>query len=309
MKITRRDFIQKTAVLTATAALPASLFNPLASWAAAPPKATIAAVTGSRTAAVHKAMALLGGMEKFVKKGSRVCLKPNMSFPHGPERATNTHPEVVAAVARLCVDAGAAEVMIIDYPFNPPEKCLGLSGIADACKEIKNTHAFAIYDEKLFEPVAIKNGKTLKEVKIIKDVLRSDVIINVPTAKSHSTTGVSLGMKGLMGLIWDRKYFHASVDINPAIAELAATVKVNLVVLDASRALLTAGPSGPGLIAYPNTIVAGTDQVAVDAYGVTLAKWYGQGFTPMQVKHIAAAHGLGLGTADLDEVQVLKAAV
>jgi len=79
------------------------------------------------------------------------------------------------------------------------------------------------------------------------------------------------------------------------------------VVLDASRALLTAGPSGPGLIAYPDTIVAGTDQVAVDAYGVTLAKWYGSGFAPMQVKHIAAAHGLGLGTADLDEVQVLKA--
>jgi uncharacterized protein (DUF362 family) len=307
MKITRRDFIRNTAALTATAALPATLIKPLSAWAATQPKATIAAVTGSRTAAVHKAVALLGGMEKFVKKGSRVCLKPNMSFPHGPERATNTHPEVVAAVARLCVDAGAAEVIIIDYPFNPPEKCLSLSGIADACRGIKNTHAFAIYDEKLFEPVAIRNGATLKEVKIIKDVLQSDVIISIPTAKSHSTTGVSLGMKGLMGLIWDRKYFHASVDINPAIAELAATVKVNLVVLDASRALLTAGPSGPGLIENPNTIVAGTDQVAVDAYGVTLAKWYGQGFTPMQVKHIAAAHGLGLGTADLDEVQVLKA--
>ena len=144
-------------------------------------------------------------------------------------------------------------------------------------------------------------------MKIIKDVLASDVIISMPTAKSHATTGVSLGMKGLMGLIWDRKYFHSSVDINPAIAELAATVKVSLVVLDASRALLTAGPSGPGLIAYPETIVAGTDQVAVDAYGVTLAKWYNTGFAPRQVKHIAAAQELGLGTCNLDEVNVLKA--
>jgi uncharacterized protein (DUF362 family) len=116
-------------------------------------------------------------------------------------------------------------------------------------------------------------------------------------------------MKGLMGLIWDRRYFHASVDINKAIAELAATVKVNLVILDASRALLNAGPSGPGLIDFPKTIVAGIDQVAVDAYGVTLAKWYGQGFAPAQVKHIAAAQQLGLGACNLDEVAVLKAQV
>jgi uncharacterized protein (DUF362 family) len=309
MKITRRDLLCKTAVFTAAATLPPALFHPLKSFAAPQPKATIAAVTGSRADAVKKAVSMIGGMEMFVKKGSRVCLKPNMSFPHEPDRATNTHPEVVAAVARLCIDAGAAEVIIIDYPFNPPEKCLKLSGIADACKGIKNTHAFVIYNENLFQSVPIANGKELKEVQLIKDVLQSDVIISLPTAKSHSTTGVSLGMKGLMGLIWDRGYFHASVDINKAIAELAATVKVNLVVLDASRALLNAGPSGPGLIDFPKTIVAGIDQVAVDAYGVTLAKWYGQGFAPAQVKHIAAAQQLGLGTCNLDEVAVLKAQV
>lgn len=308
MKITRREFIRSTAALTATAALPASMVNPFSARAQPAPLATIAAVTGSRADAVRKAVALLGGMEQFVTKGSRVCLKPNMSFPHGPERATNTHPDVVAAVARLCIDAGAAEVIVIDYPFNPPDKCLKLSGIADACRGVKNTHAFAIYDEKLFTPLAV-NGKTLRQVKVIKDVLASDVIISLPTAKSHSTTGVSLGMKGLMGLIWDRRYFHASVDINKAIAELAGAVKVKLVVLDASRALLTAGPSGPGIIDFPNTIVAGADQVAVDAYGVTLAKWYNQGFSPMQVKHILAAHSMGLGTARLDKVHVLKAAV
>ncbi len=151
MKITRRDFLCKTAVFTAAATLPPALFHPLKSFAAPQPKATIAAVTGNRVDAVKKAVSMIGGMEMFVKKGSRVCLKPNMSFPHEPDRATNTHPEVVATVARLCIDAGAAEVIIIDYPFNPPEKCLKLSGIADACKGIKNTHAFVIYDENLFQ--------------------------------------------------------------------------------------------------------------------------------------------------------------
>ena len=309
MNITRRDLLCKTALFTAAATFPPALFHPLKSFAALQPKATIAAVTGNRIDAVKKAVSMIGGMEQFVKKGSRVCLKPNMSFPHIPDRATNTHPEVVATVARLCIDAGAAEVIVIDYPFNPPGKCLALSGIGAACKGIKNTHAFAISDEKLFQTVSIKNGKELKEVKLIKDVLHSDVIINLPTAKCHSTTDVSLGMKGLMGLIWDRKYFHASVDINKAIAELAATVKVNLVILDGSRALLNAGPGGPGRIGYPKTIVAGIDQVAVDAYGVTLAKWYGQGFAPAQVQHIVEAQRLGLGACNLDEVTILKAQV
>ena len=107
-------------------------------------------------------------------------------------------------------------------------------------------------------------GKALKKVKLMKDVLESDVFINIPTAKSHAATGVSLGMKGLMGVIWDRKYFH-SQDIHQAIADLSSVVKVDLTLLDASRALSTGGPAGPGRIVTPQTIVAGIDPVAVDA--------------------------------------------
>jgi uncharacterized protein (DUF362 family) len=116
-------------------------------------------------------------------------------------------------------------------------------------------------------------------------------------------------MKGLMGIMWDREYFHAKVDINQAIADLVSAVKIDLTVLDASRALLNGGPSGPGKIEKPNTIIAGRDPVAVDALGVTLVDWYGQKFTGSQVKHIAAAHAMGLGTMDLNAIKILKAQV
>jgi len=309
MDITRRDFVKKAATLTMTLGAGPVLFQRQPACAAEGAKATIAAVTGNRVGATKKAVAMLGGMEQFVHKGSRVVLKPNMSFPHPPERATNTHPEVVATVAQLCIDAGAREVLVVDYPFNPPEQCLSMSGIADACRSIKNVYVLALAEEKFFRPFAIQQGRALREVKLLKEVMESDVLISLPTAKSHTTTGVSLGMKGLMGLIWDRRYFHASVDINQAIADLSGAVKVNLIVLDGSRALTSGGPSGPGTVAYPKTIIAGTDPVAVDAMGVTLADWYGQKFTGLQVKHIAAAARSGLGAADLREVNVLKAAV
>ena len=307
MKITRRDFVKKAAALTLTLGAPSVISRPEACFGAGQTKTSLAVVTGDRIPATKKAIELLGGMEKFIKKGCRVALKPNMSFPHPPERATNTHPEVVATVAKMCIDAGAGEVLIIDYPFNPPDKCLSMSGIADACKGMKNVYAFAAAEEKFFRPFSISRGKVLKEVKLLKDVLESDVLINLPTAKSHSTTGVSLGMKGLMGIIWDRGHFHASVDIHQAIADLSSAVKVDLIILDGSRALINGGPSGPGTVEYPNTIVAGIDPVAVDSMGVTLAGWYGQKFTGAKVRHIAAAGEMGLGTLKVEEVTVLKA--
>jgi uncharacterized protein (DUF362 family) len=308
MKITRRDFMKKTAAVSLTLGA-APFFPGIPLSFGAQQKTALAVVTGDRIPATKKALALLGGMEKFIKKGCRVALKPNMSFPHPPERATNTHPEVVATVAKMCIDAGAGEVVILDFPFNPPDKCLSLSGIADACKGMKNVYTLALTEEKFFTPFSLPGGKVLREVKLLKDVRDSDVLINLPTAKSHSTTGVSLGMKGLMGIVWDRRYFHANVEINQAIADLSSAVKVDLIVLDGSRALVNGGPSGPGTVSMPNTIIAGTDPVAVDALGVTLADWYNQKFTGSQVKHIAAAHRMGLGTMNLEDVAVLKARV
>jgi uncharacterized protein (DUF362 family) len=309
MKYTRRDFIKTTAACGIAAGAGPLLVGLRSSFAVPQPKTTLAVVQGARTAATRKALQLLGGMEAFVKKGSRVVLKPNMSWASSIERATNTHPEVVAAVAAMCIEAGAREVRVIDHTINRAEKCLEMSGIGEACRGIKNVYAYAVNDKKFYRAVAVPKGKVLRSVDIMKDVLDCDMFINLPCAKSHTTTGVTLGMKNLMGIIWDRRAFHSEFDINQALADLTSTVKISLTVLDASRALTTGGPSGPGLVTEPKTIIAGTDPVAVDALGVTLADWYGQQFSPAQVKHIAAAHAMGLGTMNLHDLNLKKATV
>jgi uncharacterized protein (DUF362 family) len=117
---------------------------------------------------------------------------------------------------------------------------------------------------------------------------------------------VSLGIKNLMGLIWDRWSFHSRYNINQALADLVAAIKPHLTLLDATRALVTGGPGGPGEVQKPDLIIAGTDPVAVDAYGVTVAPWYGQQFKGRQVEHLLAAHQRGVGKIDLEQLRIFK---
>ena len=268
--------------------------------------ADLAVVTGDPEKAVRKAIDLLGGIKQFVKKGQRVVIKPNMSFAKTPEEASNTNPLVVAAVAKACIAAGAQNVLVLDHTLQKEELCLDRSGIKKHCQPIAKTHVLALNDKKFYQSVSVPQGKVIKHLEIMKEVIRCDVLINLPTAKSHSATGVSLGMKGLMGVIWDRGYFHSKVDLNQAIADLSSVVKPSLTIIDASRALITGGPSGPGKVEQLNTVIAGVDPVAVDAYGVSVARWYNKQFDAANIKHIVAAHRMGLGNINLDKLHIKK---
>jgi uncharacterized protein (DUF362 family) len=164
----------------------------------------------------------------------------------------------------------------------------------------------AIEERKFFREMRVPQGKSLQRLEVAQDVLDSQVLINLPVAKSHSTTGVSLGVKNLMGLIWDRASFHSTYNINQALADLLAAVRPHLTILDATRALVTGGPGGPGTVHRPNLVIAGTDPVAVDAYGVTVAPWYNRSFRGRQVEHLWAAHQRGLGKIDVEQMRVRR---
>ena len=140
----------------------------------------------------------------------------------------------------------------------------------------------------------------------MKEVLDSHVLINIPVAKSHSATGVSLGLKGLMGMVWDRESFHSQYNISQAIADLATVIKPQLTILDATRALVSGGPSGPGEVKKPDLVIAGIDPVAVDSYGVSVVPWYGQNFKGRQVEHLFIAQQRGLGKIDTDQLRIFK---
>jgi uncharacterized protein (DUF362 family) len=298
--MTRREFLKTT-----SAGLAIGLAaGPNGLWAKE--DYDLAVISGSPAAATKKALEAMGGISRFVKKGQRVVLKPNMSFPNPPDRASTTHPAVVVAVAQACLEAGAQRVLVLDYPLRKGELCLERSGMLDAFQAVKGVHVLALEERKFYREIKVPRGKMFDRVEVMGEVLDSDVFINLPQAKSHSATGVSLGLKGLMGVIWDRYSFHAKYDIDQAIADLATVLKPRLTILDATRALVSGGPGGPGEVVKPNLIIAGTDPVAVDSYAVTVTPWYGQHFKGRQVKHLLAAHQRGLGTIDVERLKILK---
>jgi len=303
---TRRDFIKRTLQIGALVSFspsvlrrsPAAEMTPLA-------LPHLAAATGDAAQATRASINLVGGISRFVKRGDRVVLKPNMSFPNPPSMATTTHPEIVATVAQSCLEAGAKKVMIVDHTIRRPDICLERSGIEAACKDLDDVFVLGPAEEKFFQDIPVPQGQVLHQVKVIKGVMDSDVLINIPVAKSHSTTTVSLGMKNLMGLIWDRRAFHSRMDINEALADLSTVIKPSLVLVDATRVLINGGPGGPGKVRELHTVVAGTDPVSVDAYAVTLAEWYGKSFSPQQIEHIAKASQRGLGEINLKNLNIV----
>lgn len=304
---TRRDFLKKSLTIGTALSLSPSVVKRLgAEDLPLPAFPDLAVVIGDAVQATKRSLTLMGGISRFVKRGDRVVLKPNMSFPNPPSMATTTHPEIVATVAKSCLEAGAKKVMVLDHTLRRPDICLQRSGIEAACKNLDDVFVLGLAEEKFFEEVPVSQGRVLSNVKVIKGVMDADGIINLPVAKSHATTTVSLGMKNLMGLIWDRRVFHSRMDINEALVDLNTVIKPTLILVDATRVLTNGGPGGPGKVLAMNTVVAGTDPVAVDAYTVTLSQWYGKSFTPLQIKHVEAAARRGVGEIDLEKLTVVR---
>jgi uncharacterized protein (DUF362 family) len=298
--ITRRKFLK-----TAAAGIALGLAG-RPSFLEAKEEYDLVVISGEPVAATRKALEAMGGISRFVKKGQRIILKPNMSFSRTPEFSATTHPLVVATVAQACIEAGAQQVLVLDHTLQRAELCLERAGIREACKNIPGVHVLALQERKFFREIKIPQGKVLERVEIMKEILENPVLINIPVAKSHSATGVSLGMKGLMGLILDRESFHSQYNINQAIADLGTVIKPQLTILDATRALVSGGPGGPGEVKKPNLIIAGIDPVAVDSYGVSIVPWYGQNFKGRQVEHLLVAHQRGLGKIDIDQLKIFK---
>ncbi len=301
--ITRRNFIKKQgqAALFAAAAAKAGFMFPAYAGADSYPHISIA--KGGLEEATKAAVSTLGGMKVFVSQGDKVVIKPNMSFAHPPERATNTHPEVVRALSEMCIEAGAASVMVLDNPLQGAELCLERSGIQEACRLVPQTSVHAFSSSRFFREVRLDQGKNMRQASVMQDVLEADVLIAAPVAKSHSATGVSLSMKGMMGLIRDRGIMHRRYNLSSAIVDLCTLLRADLTVIDATRVLSSHGPYGPGEVISARTIIASRDMVAADAKTVEMFPWYGRDIRPDQVAHIREAHERGLGRMDLENLE------
>ncbi len=301
----RREFLKWQMGWAASIALSIAGW-PIIKPAAAADAKDIAIATGEPGPATRAAVKALGGMQTFVKPGAKVVIKPNMSFPHGPEEATNTHPEVVREIVAMCKEAQADRIRVLDHPLRQEELCI--EGVKKACDIFDEDIVHGLTDYRFFKEVEIKQGKDFRKTDLMNDVIKADVLIAAPVAKSHSSAGVSLSMKGMMGLIYNRSIMHRSFDLHEAIVDLATLCPPQLVIVDGTRVLSTNGPSGPGKVLQMDTVIASADMVAADAQSVSLFEWYSQKLLPNNVKHIRLAHERGLGRMDIENLKVHRVA-
>ncbi len=305
----RRNFLKmqlKTLAFLSTGStlLASGLCLPSKGFAKAHPDISI--VKGSPAAATRAAIEALGGMSRFVQPGQSVVIKPNMSFAQGIDSATTTHPEVVREVLVLCKEAGAKSVRILDHGLQSVRLSLENSGILAACESVESGICQHLMDEEFYLTKNISDAQEMQENAFMRDVLKADVIIAVPVAKSHSSAGVSLSLKGQMGLIYNRGIMHSRYDLSTSIIDLNLLVKPHLAVIDATRVLTTGGPSGPGKVIHPGEVIASADPVAADATAVSKYVWYGQKIKPRQVSHIRKAHERGLGRMDIENLNTMQ---
>ena len=269
----------------------------------------IALAKGAPGPAARAAVDLLGGMGRFVKPGQRVVIKPNMSFAQGVDSATTTHPEVVREVLIMCKEAKAGRIRILDHSLQNPEASLKNSGILDAANSVEEGLCHHLMEASFYQEAALPAGQEMRTNAFMRDALEADVIIAVPVAKSNGSSGVSLSLKGQMGLILNRHIMHSRYSLDGSIVDLNTFMKPHLAIIDATRVLTTRGPGGPGEVIRPGEVIASTDPVAADALAVASYIWYGRKIAPSQVKHLQNAHDRGLGRLDIENLVTRRVTV
>lgn len=247
----------------------------------------------------RRAIEALGGMGRFVKKGERVAIKPNIGWNRLPEQAANTNPDVVAEVVRQVRAAGASKIWVTDASVNTPEQCFARSGIQKAAGEAGAT--IVLPEARAFREVDVA-GRILRTADVLYPIIEADRVINIPIVKQHGLSGATLSMKNWYGVLGGQRVtLHQSIFVS--IVDLAVMVKPTLTILDATRALMANGPTGGNLadVKAMDMVAAGTDEVAIDAFGATLL-----GLDPFKLGFVIEGLRVGLGTPRYKDLKLVE---
>ncbi|MGD9241159.1 MAG: DUF362 domain-containing protein [Desulfobacterales bacterium] len=262
-------------------------------------------VEGSnRSETLELALKSIGGIDTFIKKGDRVLLKVNAAFASPPMLSATTHPELVTAITRLCLKAGAASVTVTDNPINDPASCFRLTGIEQAARSAGATVLFP--QKELFKSFTLPEAQLIRNWPVLSEPFnRINKVIGTAPVKDHHRSGASMIMKNWYGLLGGRRnIFHQ--DIHTIIKELAMMLKPTLVVLDGTTTMMRNGPTGGALADLKETrmMIVGTDQVAADAFGATLLDK-----TVDALAFIKKAEASGVGTADFQSLNPVRESI
>lgn len=294
----RRNFLKVGAAVGAASVFN---FNSLHSAVTTQNTGSLIAVMGDNPSELlRRAIREMGGIEKFVKSGDRVVLKPNIGWAKTEEMGANTNPKIVGALTRLCVEAGAKEVVVLDHTCNEWRSCYQMSGIQKEVEANGGKMAPANI-ESYYENVLLPQGKILKNTKIHKELINCDVWFNIPVLKHHFGTKMSISMKNYMGINWERRSFHRD-GLHQCIADINTwEKKPALHIVDAFRTLTQNGPQGKGVedVLLTNALFASQDPVAVDTAAV---KFFNQikSMKLDDISYLKLGEELNLGSRNLE---------
>jgi len=301
----RRDFIRKTAAATFAAGTAIKFGNISSLWSAPvsqnnqKPYDLVAVRNGEPAEMFDKAIESLGGLRNFVKQGQTVVVKPNIGWDVSPERAANTHPGLVKRIVEHCFQAGAKDVFVFDNTCDLWSACYKNSGIEQAVRDAGGKMVPGNL-ERMYHEVIIPGAERLKSAKVHEQILNSDVFINVPVLKHHASARVTIAMKNLMGIVWDRRFWHRN-DLHQCIADFCLYAKPTLNVVDAYRMMTRNGPRGVSEadVVLTRNLIISKDIVAVDAAATRVF-----GSEPDSIPHIVLGHEMGIGNMNLQELSI-----
>ena len=266
----------------------------------------VAVLGGEPEMMFRKAIAELGGMGRFIKKGDKVAVKPNIGWDKTPEMGATTNPKLVSEVITQCFKAGAKEVTVFDHTCDDWRKCYDSSGIAEAAKKA-GAKVVPADEESYYREVSIPNGKRLKTAKIHEAIVNADKWINLPILKNHGGAQMTISMKNYMGIVWDRGFFHAN-DLQQCIADVCSYSKRPVLnIVDAYRTMKTSGPRGKSLtdIVLTKGLFISQDIVAVDTAAVNFFNQVRE--MPLsKVSYLSKAQSANVGTMNLEKLNVRK---
>ncbi|MDR2586078.1 MAG: DUF362 domain-containing protein [Prevotellaceae bacterium] len=265
------------------------------------------AVLGGTSAEMYaRAIEAMGGISNYVKKGQRVVVKPNIGWDRLPEEAANTNPELVAAIVKDCLIAGALEVIIFDNTCDEWQACYKNSGIEAAAKAAGAKIAYG-HEEKYYKDALLPQAVRMKKAKIHEAIINCDVWINVPILKNHGGAKMTIAMKNYMGIVWDRRYMHAN-DLQQCIADLVTYPKRPVLnIVDAYRIMTQNGPKGKSLedVQMGNALFISPDIVAVDSAAIEFFNQFKK-MTIQDASHVAKGEELQLGTTKLKDIKIKR---
>ena len=305
MDITRKGLLKLGLTAAAGGLLPSFLRMPLLGTeddASKPAQPDLVAVRDGSPARMFDAgIKALGGLGRFVKKGKTVLVKPNIGWDKTPSEGATTNPDLVGRIVAAACEAGAKKVYCFDHPVNREEDCYRRSGIADAVKR-NGGEMRSSSDIKAYRRVAIPGAKVLKEALVHELYLDCDAVINVPILKSHGGGRMTAALKNLMGVVWDRGFWHRN-DLQRCIVEFPLLRKPDLNVVDAFLVMMENGPYGATTddLDMKRMQLLSADAVLVDC---AAAKVLGR--TPESVPYLKMAAELGVGSMDLDRAAIKR---